>query len=107
MYPSPLLYHKLNAKKTVELLIYLLVHVTSNTHCIMKTKLCSNPYPFSKVIDEQNDVQLPAAIKVIMDTWTCQSGFPLLTVNFSTGNISQEKFYIAGVKNNEVKNSTK
>ncbi|XP_072848541.2 aminopeptidase Q isoform X1 [Pogona vitticeps] len=59
-----------------------------------------------KVIDEQNDVQLPAAVKVIMDTWTCQSGFPLLTVNFSTGNISQEKFYIAGVKNNEVKNST-
>ncbi|KAJ7335681.1 hypothetical protein JRQ81_013622 [Phrynocephalus forsythii] len=54
---------------------------------------------FQKVIDEQNDVQLPAPVKAIMDTWTCQSGFPLLTVNFSTGNISQEKFYSAKVKN--------
>ncbi|XP_062985565.1 aminopeptidase Q-like [Elgaria multicarinata webbii] len=46
-----------------------------------------------KVIDEQNDLQLPAPVKVIMDSWTCQKGFPFLTVNFSTGNISQEKFY--------------
>ncbi|XP_062984478.1 aminopeptidase Q-like [Elgaria multicarinata webbii] len=53
-----------------------------------------------KVIDEQNDLQLPAPVKVIMDSWTCQRGFPLLTVNFSTGNISQEKFYTAKRKNN-------
>ncbi|XP_039177659.1 aminopeptidase Q isoform X2 [Crotalus tigris] len=46
-----------------------------------------------KVIDEQNDFQLPASVKIIMDSWTCQKGFPLLTVDFSTGNISQEPFF--------------
>ncbi|XP_062984477.1 aminopeptidase Q-like [Elgaria multicarinata webbii] len=53
-----------------------------------------------KVIDEQNDIQLPASVKVIMDTWTCQSGFPLLTVNFSTGLLSQEKMYSKEGNNN-------
>ncbi|XP_013916896.1 PREDICTED: aminopeptidase Q [Thamnophis sirtalis] len=42
-----------------------------------------------KVIDEQNDFQLPTSVKTIMDSWTCQKGYPLLTVDFSTGNISQ------------------
>nr|XP_034956187.1 aminopeptidase Q isoform X2 [Zootoca vivipara] len=46
-----------------------------------------------KVVDEQNDLQLPAPVKVIMDSWTCQHGLPLLTVNLATGNISQEPFY--------------
>nr|XP_056704639.1 aminopeptidase Q [Euleptes europaea] len=52
-----------------------------------------------KVIDEQTNLQLPAPIKVIMDSWTCQRGFPLLTVNLSTGNISQEQFYDEKGKN--------
>ncbi|XP_061480498.1 aminopeptidase Q [Rhineura floridana] len=52
-----------------------------------------------KVIDEQNDLQLPAPVKVIMDSWTCQYGFPLLTVNLSTGNISQEHFFSEKRKN--------
>uniref|UniRef100_A0A8D2Q6D6 Aminopeptidase n=1 Tax=Varanus komodoensis TaxID=61221 RepID=A0A8D2Q6D6_VARKO len=47
-----------------------------------------------KVIDEENDLQLPAPVKVIMDSWTCQAGFPLLTANFSSGKISQETFYV-------------
>uniref|UniRef100_H9GDI5 Aminopeptidase n=1 Tax=Anolis carolinensis TaxID=28377 RepID=H9GDI5_ANOCA len=46
-----------------------------------------------KVIDEQNDTHLPAKVKVIMDTWTCQVGYPVLTVNFSTGNISQDRYW--------------
>ncbi|XP_063151381.1 aminopeptidase Q [Candoia aspera] len=46
-----------------------------------------------KVIDEHNDFQLPAPVKLIMDSWTCQKGFPLLTVNFTTGNISQEPYF--------------
>ncbi|XP_042311855.1 aminopeptidase Q [Sceloporus undulatus] len=53
-----------------------------------------------KVIDGQNDIHLPARVKAIMDTWTCQVGFPVLTVNFSTGNISQEQFWSEKVKNN-------
>ncbi|XP_026576023.1 aminopeptidase Q isoform X2 [Pseudonaja textilis] len=46
-----------------------------------------------KVIDEQNDFQLPTSVKIIMDSWTFQKGFPLLTVDFSTGNISQEPIF--------------
>ncbi|XP_060615660.2 aminopeptidase Q isoform X1 [Anolis sagrei] len=52
-----------------------------------------------KVIDEQNDTSLPAKVKVIMDTWTCQVGYPVLTVNFSTGNISQDQYYSEKDKN--------
>ncbi|XP_077200462.1 aminopeptidase Q isoform X2 [Paroedura picta] len=52
-----------------------------------------------KVVDDQADLQLPAPVKVIMDSWTCQHGFPLLTVNWSTGNISQEQFYDEEDKN--------
>jgi len=28
-----------------------------------------------------------------MDSWTCQSGFPVLTFNITTGTISQEKIH--------------
>ncbi|XP_066472362.1 aminopeptidase Q [Tiliqua scincoides] len=57
-------------------------------------------YHFQKVIDEQNGLQLPAPVKVIMDTWTCQFGFPVLTVDLSTGSIKQEQF------NNSIENRT-
>ncbi|KAG8130816.1 hypothetical protein E2320_017434 [Naja naja] len=46
-----------------------------------------------KVIDEQNDFQLPTSVKIIMDSWTFQKGFPVLTVDFSTGTISQEPIF--------------
>ncbi|XP_007437647.1 aminopeptidase Q [Python bivittatus] len=55
-----------------------------------------------KVIDEQKDFQLPAPVKMIMDSWTCQKGFPLLTVNFSTGNISQEPFFAEKGEHNSI-----
>ncbi|XP_069633594.1 aminopeptidase Q isoform X4 [Haliaeetus albicilla] len=44
------------------------------------------------VIDAQDKVQLPASVKQIMDSWTCQNGFPVLTLNLTTGTISQEQF---------------
>ncbi|XP_053911418.1 aminopeptidase Q [Cuculus canorus] len=44
------------------------------------------------VVDAQDEVQLPASVKQIMDTWTCQNGFPVLTLNLTTGTISQEQF---------------
>uniref|UniRef100_A0A8C6ZBC6 Aminopeptidase n=1 Tax=Nothoprocta perdicaria TaxID=30464 RepID=A0A8C6ZBC6_NOTPE len=44
------------------------------------------------VVDGQDEVQLPASVKKIMDSWTCQNGFPVLTLNLSTGTISQEQF---------------
>ncbi|XP_021237096.1 aminopeptidase Q [Numida meleagris] len=53
------------------------------------------------VVDAQDEVQLPASVKTIMDSWTCQSGFPILTLNTTTGTISQEKFL-----NKKYENST-
>ncbi|XP_067885976.1 aminopeptidase Q-like [Heterodontus francisci] len=43
-------------------------------------------------IDSQDVVKLPASIKFIMDTWTMQEGFPVITVNTSSGTITQERF---------------
>uniref|UniRef100_A0A8C3P3M9 Aminopeptidase n=1 Tax=Cyanoderma ruficeps TaxID=181631 RepID=A0A8C3P3M9_9PASS len=45
------------------------------------------------VVDAQDEVQLPAPVKQIMDSWTCQNGFPVLTLNLTTGTISQEQFF--------------
>ncbi|XP_025752225.1 aminopeptidase Q isoform X3 [Manacus vitellinus] len=44
------------------------------------------------IIDAQDKVQLPASVKQIMDSWTCQNGFPVLTLNITTGTIRQEQF---------------
>ncbi|XP_008936826.1 PREDICTED: aminopeptidase Q, partial [Merops nubicus] len=43
-------------------------------------------------VDAQDEVQLPASVKQIMDSWTHQKGFPVLTLNLTTGTISQEQF---------------
>ncbi|XP_043370808.1 aminopeptidase Q isoform X2 [Dermochelys coriacea] len=58
------------------------------------------------VVDAQNEVQLPASVKNIMDSWTCQNGFPVLTLNLSTGIISQEQFYNKRTENNTTYNNT-
>ncbi|KAK2118206.1 hypothetical protein P7K49_005093 [Saguinus oedipus] len=52
-----------------------------------------------KAIDDQSTVTLPATIKDIMDSWTQQSGFPVITLNVSTGIMKQEPFYLEKVKN--------
>uniref|UniRef100_A0A4W3JRS9 Aminopeptidase n=1 Tax=Callorhinchus milii TaxID=7868 RepID=A0A4W3JRS9_CALMI len=43
-------------------------------------------------VDSQNVVKLPAPIKNILDTWIVQSGFPIVTVNTSTGSLRQEQY---------------
>ncbi|XP_069481637.1 aminopeptidase Q [Ambystoma mexicanum] len=48
---------------------------------------------FQMVLDEQNAVQLPMPIKHIMESWTWQKGIPLLTLNTTTGIITEEQFY--------------
>ncbi|KAG6937215.1 laeverin [Chelydra serpentina] len=58
------------------------------------------------VVDAQNEVQLPTSVKNIMDSWTCQNGFPVLTINLSTGIISQEQFYNKKAENNTTYNNT-
>uniref|UniRef100_A0A8C3Y5N1 Aminopeptidase n=1 Tax=Catharus ustulatus TaxID=91951 RepID=A0A8C3Y5N1_CATUS len=42
---------------------------------------------------QMDEVQLPAPIKQIMDSWTCQNGFPVLTLNLTTGTVRQEQFF--------------
>ena len=34
-----------------------------------------------------------------MDSWTHQSGFPVITLNVSTGVMKQEPFYLGKVEN--------
>lgn len=52
-----------------------------------------------QAIDDQSQIVLPATIKIIMDSWTHQSGFPVVTLNVSTGIVKQEPFYRENVKN--------
>lgn len=50
-------------------------------------------------IGEQNVTHLPATVKSIMDSWTHRGGFPIITVNVSTGVVKQEPFYLDKVEN--------
>ncbi|XP_008823498.1 aminopeptidase Q [Nannospalax galili] len=54
---------------------------------------------FQMAIDKQTIIHLPATVKTIMDSWTYQSGFPVLTLNVSTGVMIQEPFYLEKVEN--------
>ncbi|XP_069481390.1 aminopeptidase Ey-like [Ambystoma mexicanum] len=47
-----------------------------------------------KAVDNQTSVQLPASIKDIMNTWVLQMGFPVVTVNTTTGAITQKHFLL-------------
>ncbi|XP_020027157.2 aminopeptidase Q isoform X2 [Castor canadensis] len=49
---------------------------------------------FQMAIDDQSEILLPASVKSIMDSWTYQSGFPVITLNVSTGIMKQEPFYL-------------
>ncbi|XP_028633056.1 aminopeptidase Q [Grammomys surdaster] len=44
-------------------------------------------------VDEQSIIHLPATVKSIMDSWTHQGGFPVITLDASTGVVKQEPFY--------------
>ncbi|XP_016080427.1 PREDICTED: aminopeptidase Q isoform X2 [Miniopterus natalensis] len=54
---------------------------------------------FQMAVDDQSKIVLPATVKSIMDSWTHQSGFPVITLNVSTGVMKQEPFYLGKVKN--------
>ncbi|XP_036596299.1 aminopeptidase Q [Trichosurus vulpecula] len=51
------------------------------------------------VLDNQTEILLPASVKSIMDKWTHQSGFPIITLDVSTGMVNQEPFFLANYKN--------
>uniref|UniRef100_A0A8C6W192 Aminopeptidase n=1 Tax=Nannospalax galili TaxID=1026970 RepID=A0A8C6W192_NANGA len=46
-----------------------------------------------KAVDN-NAFKLPAPVRTIMDRWILQMGFPVITVNTATGDISQEHFLL-------------
>nr|XP_004651617.1 aminopeptidase Q [Jaculus jaculus] len=54
---------------------------------------------FQMAIDEQSVIHLPATVKSIMDSWTYQGGFPVITLNVSTGVMKQEPFYLEKAEN--------
>uniref|UniRef100_A0A8D2CV39 Aminopeptidase n=1 Tax=Sciurus vulgaris TaxID=55149 RepID=A0A8D2CV39_SCIVU len=54
---------------------------------------------FQMAIDNQSEIILPATIKTIMDSWTHQGGFPVITLNMSTGFMKQEPFYLGKAEN--------
>ncbi|XP_023447130.1 aminopeptidase Q isoform X2 [Dasypus novemcinctus] len=54
---------------------------------------------FQMAVDDQSKIILPATVKSIMDSWTYQSGFPVITLNVSTGIMKQEPFYLGKVQN--------
>lgn len=59
---------------------------------------------FQMAIDEQNITHLPTTVKSIMDSWTYQGGFPVVTLNVSTGVMKQEPFYLDKAENRTLAN---
>lgn len=51
-------------------------------------------YFCSKQAVEANDVSLPGPVEDIMNRWVLQMGFPLLTIDTSTGQVSQTHFLL-------------
>lgn len=47
-----------------------------------------------KAVDSETQVQLPQPVSAIMDRWILQMGFPVVTVDTKTGNISQKHFLL-------------
>ncbi|XP_039629022.1 aminopeptidase N-like isoform X2 [Polypterus senegalus] len=47
-----------------------------------------------QAVNEQQNIQLPTSISDIMNHWTRQMGFPLVTFNTTSGEISQKHFLL-------------
>ncbi|CAH7340748.1 aminopeptidase N [Phodopus roborovskii] len=47
-----------------------------------------------KAVDSQTEIKLPDSVSTIMDRWILQMGFPVITVDTATGEISQEHFLL-------------
>ena len=50
--------------------------------------------PLPKAVDNQLSIVLPDTVSAIMDRWTLQMGFPVITVDTNTGTISQKHFLL-------------
>lgn len=47
-----------------------------------------------QAVDAQTTIKLPAPVRTIMDRWILQMGFPVITLDTTTGEISQEHFLL-------------
>lgn len=47
-----------------------------------------------KAVNNHTSVNLPHSVRTIMDRWILQMGFPVITVDTKTGNISQKHFLL-------------
>lgn len=47
-----------------------------------------------QAVNSQTAIKLPASVRTIMDRWILQMGFPVITVNTSTGEIYQQHFLL-------------
>ncbi|ERE79859.1 aminopeptidase N isoform X3 [Cricetulus griseus] len=47
-----------------------------------------------KAVDAQTTIKLPVPVRTIMDRWILQMGFPVITLDTTTGDISQEHFLL-------------
>lgn len=54
----------------------------------------SHTVPLKQAVDNQTEIELPANVSTIMDRWILQMGFPVITLNTTTGDISQEHFLL-------------
>lgn len=45
-------------------------------------------------MNDQLSIVLPDTVSAIMDRWTLQMGFPVITVDTNTGTISQKHFLL-------------
>lgn len=65
----------------------------------LRNHICFCVFFLNQAIDEQNIIHLPTTVKNIMDSWTYQGGFPVITLSVSTGVVKQEPFYLEKTEN--------
>lgn len=54
----------------------------------------SHTVSLEQAVNNQADIQLPDSVRTIMDRWILQMGFPFITVDTTTGEISQKHFLL-------------
>ncbi|XP_072404833.1 aminopeptidase Ey-like [Chiloscyllium punctatum] len=52
-----------------------------------------------QALDNQKMVQLPSNLASILDTWTLQMGYPVVTINTSSGLVTQQHFLVDHLTN--------
>ncbi|KAM6426351.1 aminopeptidase N [Liasis olivaceus] len=68
------------------------LHLYFQTYAYSNT-ICDDLWQKLQMVVNKNN-NLPGTVKTIMDRWTLQMGFPVLTVNTSTGIITQKHFLL-------------